>query len=861
MRHLTKFMLIVLLLQLTPTGRTQVPTPLTVSTSTNPAYPRIEPTYSYGFDFPVTADVLFDDPSEYQPEMDSRYFMSVFGPRYKQVSSSNVEYFDFHQGSDMSGVITDGDDVYNDDNPPNIDCMCDGVVDKIEDGDDEHLEHTGGGRYIRVKCDALYNGNADWGHIYMAYRHLSSINPALEVDDVVSTGDWIGVMGESGHTTTTHLHFSVRRKDGNAFHNVHPMRVFDPAAATHLMTHMTDAEITQLEYNANTALFRVAVPYNQGVIRAVTVSLDNTNWFRTYDFEAISETAGDNRDHNDYVAGLEFYAYPFNHGQTAYYRYMDKRDDMPAAYPASPQRGVGNYYPLINEGIFATPAYVLDVKAVDLPNNFDINDVRITVIDIFGNVAEAHGTSQLSGAGNTTVFSIVSDDDDDAEEHADGEVDNGNSDLELVNDGSKGDQTVGLRFTTLGIPQGAAITKAYVQFMADETDDEVTSLVLRAEASDSAAAFDETDNDLSDRTVSTATVDWSPAAWTTVGDAGVAQRTPDLSALVQEAVNRAGWSTDSALAVLITGSGKRVAESHDASSWKAPYLYMEYNDTYAVEVNLEPEIALTSPADNAHFSLMDTVNVAATASDDDGAVERVEFYVDNVLVATDYDAPYMVDWDVQAYGSYTVIAVAYDDEGAYASSEEINIAAFANSFETRITDTNDDVEEHQNGSIAKKGTDLELCYDSYVSSKNGLYGNQFIGLRFQNVVVPAGATITAAYVQFTADETDDDAVDVTVSGEAADSAAAFSYASYDVSDRTPTAATVQWQPAAWDLVGEADFAQRTPDLSTVIQEIVDRQGWSNGNSIALILSGSGTRTAESCNGSAEDAPLLHIEFE
>ena len=40
------------------------------------------------------------------------------------------------------------------------------------------------------------------------------------------------------------------------------------------------------------------------------------------------------------------------------------------------------------------------------------------------------------------------------------------SNLELVNDGS--DQTVGMRFTAVGIPQGATILNAFVQFKVDE---------------------------------------------------------------------------------------------------------------------------------------------------------------------------------------------------------------------------------------------------------------------------------------------------------------------------------------------------------------------------------------------------------
>ena len=55
--------------------------------------------------------------------------------------------------------------------------------------------------------------------------------------------------------------------------------------------------------------------------------------------------------------------------------------------------------------------------------------------------------------------------------------------------------------------------------------------------------------------------------------------------------------------------------------------------------------------------------------------------------------------------------------------------------------------------------------------------------------------------------------------------------------------------------------ERTPDLSPLIQEIVNRQGWEFGNSLAIIVTGTGARVAESHEGDAPGAPLLHVEFQ
>ena len=53
--------------------------------------------------------------------------------------------------------------------------------------------------------------------------------------------------------------------------------------------------------------------------------------------------------------------------------------------------------------------------------------------------------------------------------------------------------------------------------------------------------------------------------------------------------------------------------------------------------------------------------------------------------------------------------------------------------------------------------------------------------------------------------------------------------------------------------------QQTPDLATVVQEIVDRPGWTDGNAMAFVITGSGRRTAEAYDGTVP--PVLHIDYQ
>jgi len=121
------------------------------------------------------------------------------------------------------------------------------------------------------------------------------------------------------------------------------------------------------------------------------------------------------------------------------------------------------------------------------------------------------------------------------------------------------------------------ITEAWIQFTTREVHpDTATSLILHAQAIDDAPVV-ESANNLTSRAVTNAEVPWADVPnWVVVGEAGPDQRTPDLKALVQEVVSRPGWRSDNALAVIVTGAGRRVAYSYDGHPDKAPLLHIEF---------------------------------------------------------------------------------------------------------------------------------------------------------------------------------------------------------------------------------------------------------------------------------------------
>ncbi len=168
----------------------------------------------------------------------------------------------------------------------------------------------------------------------------------------------------------------------------------------------------------------------------------------------------------------------------------------------------------------------------------------------------------------------------------------------------------------------------------------------------------------------------------------------------------------------------------------------------------------------------------------------------------------------------------------------------------------DDAEENGlTGIVYRTSPSLQLADDALS------WNTDAVGIRFVNVEIPQGAAIASAFVQFQAAAgVNTGAVDLTIRGEDTDHASPFGLLLFNISSRSTTSQFVSWSPPDWNSVGVAGVDQRTPDLSAVLQEIVDRSGWQSGNAMVLIFTGTGTRSAEAFDGNGSAAPVLHVEL-
>ena len=205
-------------------------------------------------------------------------------------------------------------------------------------------------------------------------------------------------------------------------------------------------------------------------------------------------------------------------------------------------------------------------------------------------------------------------------------------------------------------------------------------------------------------------------------------------------------------------------------------------------------------------------------------------------------------------GTYTLTLTAFDGEVGDQDTVVVTVGSGGGveTVELRVSTSFDDVEEKTTGKVNNNSSsDLELVFD---------VSDQVIGLRYPDLPILNAATITNAYIQFTVDEATSGATSLEIRAHAVDDAAVFSTVDFDVTSRPTTAAAVSWDPVPWSSVAAAGQDQRTPDLSALIQVVIDLPGWIPGNALVLIVSGTGERVAEAYDGDPGSAALLHVEF-
>jgi hypothetical protein len=238
------------------------------------------------------------------------------------------------------------------------------------------------------------------------------------------------------------------------------------------------------------------------------------------------------------------------------------------------------------------------------------------------------------------------------------------------------------------------------------------------------------------------------------------------------------------------------------------------------------------------------------SSDSDGTIVSYSWQAGGVVIAT--GASPSVDL---AVGVHNLNLIVTDNGGATASdSVQITIVPGGQGVLTvQVQNSSDDVNESGASFQPQLGSVWIGTRDNPAAS--------FTGLRFTGVNIPQGSTIISASLELHASSNQWLTIGANIAGDASDNSATFSDSDRP-SGRPLTSTTIVHSSNAQSV---ANTWYTLDDVASVVQEIVNRPGWQPGNSLALVMQGTGgawgSKFAYSYDGGPLLAPRLVITFD
>jgi len=181
---------------------------------------------------------------------------------------------------------------------------------------------------------------------------------------------------------------------------------------------------------------------------------------------------------------------------------------------------------------------------------------------------------------------------------------------------------------------------------------------------------------------------------------------------------------------------------------------------------------------------------------------------------------------------------------ALGSCPASSLAATTNATFTVSADS-DDADETSGGTM-------------YVTDGSSFFSSH-VGFRFQNVTIPAGATVTSATLEVFSNSNGTTSFSADLTAEDHDDPPTFTTSNGNISSRTLTTAQTLWSTGSVTYsVGDSIVS---PNFASSIQEVIDRGGWSSGNALVVITTpNSGDKGIFKRSGSLSHAPRLHVTY-
>ena len=298
--------------------------------------------------------------------------------------------------------------------------------------------------------------------------------------------------------------------------------------------------------------------------------------------------------------------------------------------------------------------------------------------------------------------------------------------------------------------------------------------------------------------------DYTAIGTSTTIPAGVASRTITITPVDDTNVE----SSETVIVTLANSSSYTVGTPPSAT------VNIADNDTQP------PTVSLSAPANNATYANDSTINFAATASDSDGTVSKVEFFQGETKLGEDTTGVdgYTFSWTNVFAGSYPLRAKATDNQGATTYSSVVNVTVTLPVITITATDSAAAEAGTDTGTFTISrtgGTSAALAVNFSVAG-GATSGSDFASIG-TSTTIPAGAasrTITITPVDDTAVESPETVV-VTLASSSSYTLGDPSTATVNIADNdypptvsltAPAVGTVVTAPSSLTLMADATDA-------------------------------------------------------
>ena len=454
------------------------------------------------------------------------------------------------------------------------------------------------------------------------------------------------------------------------------------------------------------------------------------------------------------------------------------------------------------------------------------------------------------------------------------------------------DKDIGLIFTGVQIPSGSIVNEARLAFVSKKFKTDFGSAQIYGEETNSPSDYCILD-DFDTRIKTSSSMPWSFGNW----QMAETYRSIDIKNIVQELIDDYNFDNGS-LSFLIVSDGSEEVEANSFESTNssefAPKLELnvkvQNSLNYLIRIN-ESTLPISSTLTTSSvqsvifndfdqsectisFGFNSTFEICDNGIDDDG-----DGFIDGNDPDCEISLPCINESNQPLLSGVVFQDVNHDGELNLFEplQDNVLVSLYEDINGNDVLDFQDDLMESTRSSFLGKysfGVETDQMFKlvsrishPFEDAKDGktdedklkLGNRETIGLRFRKINIPPGAIITDARLTlFAKKDKDDENARIKIYGE--DSSRPLDYYQDDkVELRSRTNTNVDWVFGDW--IHSSPYT--SPDLSVVIQELVNSYNYDNG-SLALILSPNGSKEREAksyeFNNNGADVPELSITY-